>query len=61
MCKWGITKLVKVRIPADLSSTGKSKTRKFAIDYCIGACLQRQADDRRKDHTLNTVLLSQER
>ncbi len=35
MCKWGDTIPVTVAISADLSSTGKSKQRIFAIDSCI--------------------------
>ena len=35
MCKWGTYKKVKVRIPADLSCTGKSHLRKMQIDECI--------------------------
>ena len=35
MCKWGNYKLIKVKIPSDLSSTGKSKWKKMQIDSCI--------------------------
>jgi len=35
MCKWGTEKRVKVKVPADLSSTGKEKWRDYPIDACI--------------------------
>ncbi len=35
MCQWGTDKLVLVKIPADLSSTGKTKWRYMKIDSCI--------------------------
>lgn len=35
MCKWNKIKKVKVKIPADLSSTGKTKWKHCGIDYCI--------------------------
>jgi len=35
MCKWGTWKKVRVKIPADLSSTGKEKWKICKIDSCI--------------------------
>jgi hypothetical protein len=35
MCKWGKSKLVRVKIPADLSCTGRERWRKVKIDSCI--------------------------
>jgi len=35
MCKWGKYKKVMVKIPADLSSTGKVKWKYAQIDTCI--------------------------
>ena len=35
MCKWGDTVLVKVKIPADLSYTGKERWKESQIDRCI--------------------------
>lgn len=35
MCKYGDTKKVRVKIPADLSLTGKEKWRYVDIDSCI--------------------------
>lgn len=35
MCKWGITEIVEVTIPADLSHTGKEYKKKVGIDKCI--------------------------
>ncbi len=35
MCKWGNDILVKVKIPADLSHTGKAYWTKKGIDKCI--------------------------
>ena len=35
MCKWGTWKKVRVKIPADLSSTGKGKWKVVGIDSCI--------------------------
>ena len=35
MCKWGTEKLVWVKIPADLSCTGKEKWKHASIDSCI--------------------------
>lgn len=35
MCKWGTTEKVLVKIPADLSNTGKEEWRKMGIDKCI--------------------------
>lgn len=35
MCKWGTNKSVYLKIPADLSSTGKVKWRWMKIDACI--------------------------
>ena len=35
MCKDGNYQVVRVKIPADLSSTGKEKWKDVSIDYCI--------------------------
>ena len=35
MCKWGTYKKVRVKIPADLSSTGKTRWVIEKIDFCI--------------------------
>ena len=35
MCKWGTSKKVRVKIPADLSSTDKEKWKMVDIDSCI--------------------------
>lgn len=35
MCKWGTDTLVRVKIPADLSHTGKSHWKDVGIDSCI--------------------------
>lgn len=35
MCKHGTDTLVRVKVPADLSSTGEEKWREFGIDSCI--------------------------
>jgi len=35
MCEWGNTELVMVKIPADLSCTGKEKYQYEEIDKCI--------------------------
>ena len=35
MCKWGVTKRVKVKIPADLSCSGKEHWKGAKIDACI--------------------------
>ncbi len=35
MCKWGNTILVNVKIPVDLSYTGKAYWKKVDIDKCI--------------------------
>ena len=35
MCKYGNTILTKVKIPADLSHTGKSFWKKAGIDSCV--------------------------
>lgn len=35
MCKWGTWKKLKLKIPADLSSTGKEKWKMCKIDSCI--------------------------
>ena len=35
MCKWGTTEKVLVKIPADLSNTGKEKWQEEGIDKCI--------------------------
>lgn len=35
MCGWGDTVLIKVKIPADLSGSGKVRWREKGIDRCI--------------------------
>ena len=40
MCKWGTYKKVRVKIPADLSSTGKVKWKKMNIDSCIAPIVE---------------------
>ena len=40
MCKWGTFKRVKVKIPADLSSTGKVKWKRASIDSCIAPIVE---------------------
>lgn len=40
MCKWGEHKLVKVKIPADLSHSGKSYWRLKGIDKCIASIVE---------------------
>jgi len=35
MCEWGIHEKVKVKIPADLSCSGRAKWKKMQIDKCI--------------------------
>lgn len=35
MCKHGTDIMVRVKVPADLSSTGAEKWREFGIDACI--------------------------
>ncbi len=35
MCKRGIHKMIRVKIPADLSCTSKDRFRKMPIDACI--------------------------
>lgn len=35
MCRWGIDKIVKVKIPAELSHTGKEYWKDTKIDACI--------------------------
>jgi len=35
MCKWGTTTKVRVKVPADLSSTGKERRAIKPIDSCI--------------------------
>ena len=35
MCRWGTTRNVRVRIPADLSHTGKVRWKNVPIDLCI--------------------------
>lgn len=35
MCKHGTDTLIRVKVPADLSHTGKPYWRKFGIDSCI--------------------------
>jgi len=40
MCKWGTWEKVKVKIPADLSSTGKEKWKEVNIDKCIAPLIR---------------------
>jgi len=40
MCKWGTYKKVRVKISADLSSTGKVKWKKMNIDSCIASIVE---------------------
>ena len=40
MCKWGDTALVKVKITADLSYTGKERWKEAQIDRCIATIVQ---------------------
>lgn len=50
MCKWGKQVLVRVKIPADLSCSGKAKWKKVGIDSCIAPlvrALQRAGIDMR--------------
>jgi len=35
VCKWGTHELVRVRIPADLSCSGRAKWKRMRIDACI--------------------------
>jgi hypothetical protein len=35
MCKWGTVKLVRVKVPAELSHTGKDRWAEKGIDACI--------------------------
>lgn len=35
MCDWGTDTMVRVKVPAHLSSTGEAKWREFGIDSCI--------------------------
>ena len=37
MCEWGITKLVNVKIPADLSYSGRERWKKVRVDRCIAS------------------------
>ncbi len=40
MCKWGNDILVKVKIPAELSHTGKAYWAKKGIDKCIVSIIE---------------------
>jgi len=40
MCKHGSNTLVEVKIPADLSCSGKEKTKKMKIDSCIASIVE---------------------
>jgi len=35
MCEYGTTQLVRVRIPSDLSCSGRAKWKRMSIDACI--------------------------
>jgi len=35
MCEWGTTKIVRVKLPADLSYTGKERWKEAPVDSCI--------------------------
>ena len=50
MCEWGNSRKVKVKIPADLSATGKARWRYMGVDACIAdlvEALQRGGIDMR--------------
>lgn len=50
MCKWGDTVRVRVRIPADLSGSGRAHWKRMQIDRCIAPlvdALQRGGVDMR--------------
>lgn len=50
MCGWGTSTVVRVRIPADLSCTGKARWKRVGIDSCIAPivkALQRAGIDMR--------------
>lgn len=40
MCEWGNTVMVNVKIPADLSCTGKEEWREKPIDSCIAPIVE---------------------
>ena len=45
MCEWGETVLLKVKIPADLSHTGKAYWGHKAIDRCIAPIVKALTND----------------
>jgi len=44
MCKWGTHELMKIKIPANLSSTGKDKIKTVGIDKCIAHIIKALQD-----------------
>jgi hypothetical protein len=44
MCKWGTHELVKVRIPSDLSCSGRAKWKRMQIDACIAPLVRALQD-----------------
>ena len=40
MCKWGTTRGVWVKIPADLSCTGFARFKYEQVDFCIASIIQ---------------------
>jgi hypothetical protein len=44
MCKWGTHKLVRVRIPKDLSCSGRAKWKRMRIDSCIAPTVKALQD-----------------
>jgi len=44
MCEWGTSIPVKVKIPADLSCTGKEKWKVMGIDACIAPIVKALQD-----------------
>ena len=45
MCKWGTYEKVRVKIPADLSSTGKEQWKNIGIDKCIAPLVRALQED----------------
>ena len=40
MCEWNTVTLLRLKIPADLSSTGKDKWKEVKIDSCIAGVVE---------------------
>lgn len=40
MCEWGTTEDVRVKVPADLSSTGEARWRSYKTDACIASIVR---------------------